>query len=87
MTLYLVDIEQHTHTCPADADPHPVDIRRTIVHITDSGPCRAPVTIRLADTSTVIPCGRHEPAERQCGACRPIVTERTITTTLDGITA
>jgi hypothetical protein len=87
VTLYLVDIEQLTHTCPADADPHPVDIRRTIVHTTDSGPCRTPVTIRLADTTATIACGRHEPADRQCGACRPIVTEHTITTTPHGITA
>ncbi|RZU72024.1 hypothetical protein EV384_0363 [Micromonospora kangleipakensis] len=80
MTIYLVDIEQVMHSCPAHTETHPFDIRRTLVDVTPGGPCRAPVTIRCGDTVTQIPCHRHEPAKRQCGACRVIVTERTITT-------
>ncbi|GAA4564994.1 hypothetical protein GCM10023176_12080 [Micromonospora coerulea] len=80
MTIYLVDIEQVIHTCPAHADPHPFDIRRTLVDVIPGGPCRAPVTIRCGGQTVQIPCHRHEPAKRQCGTCRVIVTERTITT-------
>ncbi|MGS2613644.1 hypothetical protein ACVCAH_03795 [Micromonospora sp. LZ34] len=87
MTIYLVDIEQVTHTCPAHDGPHPFDIRRTLVDVIPGGPCRAPVTIRCGNTTTQIPCHRHEPAKRQCGACRVIVTERTITTRTLGVAA
>ncbi|MFI6065296.1 hypothetical protein ACIA47_08500 [Micromonospora sp. NPDC051227] len=80
MTIVLVDIEQVTHTCPAFPDAHPFDIRRTLVDVIPGGPCRAPVTIRCGDTTALIPCRRHEPVKRQCGACRVIVTEHTITT-------
>ncbi|SIN44368.1 hypothetical protein [Micromonospora cremea] len=80
MTIYLVDIEQVIHTCPAFIDPHPFDIRQTLVHVIPGGPCRAPVTVRCGGQTVQIPCHRHEPAKRQCGACRVIVTERTITT-------
>ncbi|MEH1011724.1 hypothetical protein V6U90_01150 [Micromonospora sp. CPCC 206060] len=84
MTIYLVDIEHVTHTCPAQPDPHPYDTRRTVIDVTPGGPCRTPVTIRCGNTTVQIPCHRHEPAERQCGACRTIVIERTITNrTLD----
>ncbi|SBT41821.1 hypothetical protein [Micromonospora narathiwatensis] len=79
MTIYLVDVEQVIHTCPAHAEPHPYDIRRTVVDVIPGGPCRAPVTIRCGQMTATIPCHRHEPAKRQCGACRVIVTERTIT--------
>ncbi|PWU43205.1 hypothetical protein DLJ46_32700 [Micromonospora globispora] len=84
MTIYLVDIEQVTHTCPAHEEAHPFDIRRTVVDVIPGGPCRATVTVRCGGQTALIPCHRHEPAKRQCGACRVIVTERTITThTLD----
>ncbi|GAB3330750.1 hypothetical protein RMN56_12715 [Micromonospora halotolerans] len=79
MTTYLVDVEQVIHTCPAHPEPHPYDIRRVLVDVIPGGPCRAPVTIRCGQVTTTIPCHRHEPAKRQCGACRVIVTERTIT--------
>ena len=80
MTIYLVDIEQILHVCPSwPDDPHPYDTRRTVIDVIPGGPCRTPVTIRCGDTTTQIPCGRREPAHRQCGACRIIVTERTIT--------
>ncbi|WP_433494531.1 hypothetical protein ACQP26_29365 [Micromonospora sp. CA-248089] len=80
MTIHIIDIVQLVHTCPAEPGPHPYDIRRILVHVIPGGPCRAPVTIRSGGKTVQIPCRRHEPAKRQCGACRVIVTERTITT-------
>jgi hypothetical protein len=80
VTIHLVTITQVTHTCPAQPEPHPYDIRRTLTHVIPGGPCRAPVTIRCGDVTTEIACHRHEPANRQCGACRVIVTEQSITT-------
>ncbi|MEV7232294.1 hypothetical protein AB0M79_35635 [Polymorphospora sp. NPDC051019] len=79
MTIYLVDLERVLHTCPAHPEPHPYDIRRTVVAVIPGGPCRAPVTVRCGAQTVQIPCHRHEPEKRQCGACRVIVTERTIT--------
>ncbi len=79
MSIHTVDVVQLLHTCPADPEPHPYDIRRTVIDVIDGGPCRNPVTIRCGDTVTQIPCGRHEPSKRQCSACRVIVIERTIT--------
>lgn len=80
MTIHVVDIDHITHTCPAHTGPHIFDTRRTVIDVIPGGPCRAPVTIHSGDTTTQIPCYRHEPATRQCGACRTIVTEHTITT-------
>jgi hypothetical protein len=80
VTIHIVDIEQVSHTCPADPTPHVIDTRRSIVHIIDGGPCRNPITVHCGTTTATIPCGRHEPADRQCGACATIVTEHTITT-------
>ncbi|HEY0699067.1 MAG TPA: hypothetical protein VGD43_14805 [Micromonospora sp.] len=82
MTIHIVDIEQVLHTCPAEPEPHPYTERRTIVAVIPGGPCRNPVTVRSGQTSRVIACHRREPTERQCPACRVIVTERTITRTL-----
>ncbi|GAA2858393.1 hypothetical protein Acy02nite_22240 [Actinoplanes cyaneus] len=84
MTFVHVDIHQITHTCPADPQPHPVDTRRTIVATVDGGPCRNPITIRCGDKTATIDCGRHEPHDRQCPACRTIVIERQITSTFVG---
>ncbi|OHX04601.1 hypothetical protein [Micromonospora sp. WMMB235] len=78
MSIHTVDVVQLLHTCPAEPEPHPYDIRRTVIDVIDGGPCRNPVTIRCG-TTTQIPCGRHEPSKRQCSACRVIVIERTIT--------
>ncbi|MFE9916611.1 hypothetical protein ACFYPG_15790 [Micromonospora sp. NPDC005553] len=80
MTIHVVDIEQVTHTCPAFAEPHVYDTRRTVIDVIPGGPCRTPVTIRCGDTTAIIACHRHEPGDRQCGACRIIVTQHTITT-------
>ncbi|PZG04309.1 hypothetical protein C1I95_33360 [Micromonospora craterilacus] len=80
MIIYLVDIEHVTHTCPAQPEPHPFDTRRTVIDTIPGGECRTPVTIRCGGTTVTIPCYRHEPAKRQCGPCRIIVRERTITT-------
>jgi hypothetical protein len=79
MTIHIVDIEHVLHTCPAEPEPHPYDTRRAVVHVIPGGPCRTPVTIRSGMHVVQIPCHRHEPAARQCGACRVIVSERTIT--------
>ena len=80
MSIHLVDVEHLIHTCPGSTEPHPVATVRTVVHVTPGGSCRAPVTVRCADTVATVPCGRHEPAERQCGACRTIVVEHAIST-------
>ena len=79
MTFVHVDIDHRTHTCPANTEPHPYDTRRTIVATVDGGPCRRPVTVHSGDTATVIACRRHEPAARQCPACRTTVIEHQIT--------
>lgn len=79
MSIYLVDVHHVTHTCPSSVDPHPYDTTRTVRYVTDGGACRTPVTIRCGDKTVSVACGRHEPAHRQCAACRVIVTERTIT--------
>lgn len=81
MTIHVIAVHHTTHTCPADLEPHPIDTRRTVLAVIDGGPCRTPVTIRCGNTTVEIPCGRHEPRERQCGACRIIVTEHTVTST------
>ncbi len=85
MTIYLVRVHHDTHTCPADpTEPHPYITTRQLVGVIDGGPCRTPVTIRLAGRTVELPCGRHEPYDRQCGACRTIVTEQTVTATHHG---
>jgi hypothetical protein len=78
MTFVQIDVRQALHTCPADPEPHPYDTVRTIVAIVDGGPCRQPVTVRSGTTTATIACGRHEPRERQCPACRITVVERRI---------
>ena len=70
MTVYLVAVHHVTHTCPADPQPHPIITTRQILGVIDGGPCLAPVTIRVGANTATIPCGRHEPMQRQCVACR-----------------
>jgi hypothetical protein len=85
MTYVLVDVQHRTHTCPANhAEIYPYDTVRTVVGYVPSGPCRQPVTIRSGDITATIPCGRHEPRERQCPPCLVTVTERHITTEFMG---
>jgi len=80
VSTYLVDVHVVTHTCPADPQPHPAHTSRTIVHVTPGGSCRTPVTLHHHDgTTTQLPCGRREPHDRQCPACRTVVIERRIT--------
>ena len=84
MTFVTVDIHHDTHTCPAEADPHPYDTRRTVLAVVPGGACRQPVTVRSGDTTATIACGRHVPRQRQCPACRITVVEHTITATNHG---
>jgi len=70
VTIYSVDVHEITHTCPGNAEPHAIDVRRRVAHITPGGHCQTPVTIRVGHTTATIDCGRHEPAERQCRRCR-----------------
>jgi hypothetical protein len=79
MTIYAITEHHDLHTCPADPQPHPWMITRTLVHVTPGRPCLTPVTIRLANTVATIPCGRHNPTNRQCGNCRTVVTTIAIT--------
>jgi hypothetical protein len=80
MTVYAIH-EHHTlHTCPADTEPHPVIVRREVVHISEGRPCLTPVTIHIGHTTATVPCGRHVPYDRQCGPCRTITNTRQITT-------
>jgi hypothetical protein len=80
VTIHVVDLIQYTHTCPADPQPHVIEIRRTLVDVIDGGPCQTPITYRLDGTVHTIPCGRRSRADDQCPACRIIVTQRRITT-------
>jgi hypothetical protein len=82
MTFVHIDVTHVMHTCPADPEPHVYDTRRTIVAVVDGGPCRHPIIGRSGDMTAVVACGRHEPHDRQCPACRTVVIERHITTQL-----
>ncbi len=84
MTAYQVDVHHLTHTCPANAEPHPYDTRRTIVAVVPGGRCRRPITIRSGDTTTVIACGRRMPRDQRCPACRITVVEHAVTFTHTG---
>ena len=79
MTIYAIEVEHLVHTCPGNPQPHPVDTRRRIVHVTPGRPCLTPVTIGDGDTATTIACGRHEPYDRQCANCRTIITIQKVT--------
>jgi hypothetical protein len=74
VTIYANHAHYITHTCPADPQPHVIEVRRRILQVTAVRPCRNPVTIPSGDTITVVDCGRREPYERQCATCRSIVT-------------
>jgi len=81
VSIYAIAEHHAVHTCPANPQPHPIDIGRRIIHITPGRPCQTPVTIRLGARTVTVPCGRHEPYDRQCGACRTIATVTQVTTT------
>ncbi len=74
MTIYLVAVTHRLHTCPAEAGRHAVDTRRTVLQTIPGRGCLNPVTIRCGDTTAVVACGRHTPAEQQCANCRTIIT-------------
>ena len=73
VSRHLIDVEYYTHTCPADRSPHVVAERRTVVAVTDTGPCTNPLTVRCGPTVAEVDCGRRLPTHRQCPGCRPIV--------------
>jgi hypothetical protein len=81
VTVYAIAEHHLVHTCPANPQPHAVDIQRGIIHAAPGRPCQQPVTIRIGNTTAVIPCGRHETSARQCGACRPLITIVQVTMT------
>jgi hypothetical protein len=82
MTIFLIDVHETVHTCPAEpAESHPIDTRRTLVSITPGGPCRQPAIISLGDTTAVIPCRLRLRTNRQCVACRHTIWIRTTTVT------
>lgn len=81
MTFVNIDVHTITHTCPANTEPHTVDIRRTIVQTIDGGPCRQPTVIHCGELTTTIDCRRCLSSDQQCPACRVTVIERTLTTT------
>ncbi len=81
MSIHAVTVHEYRHTCPADPTPHPVATYRQVVHVAPGRPCQSPVTIRIGDTTATIACGRHEPADRQCAACRTVVTIQSVTAT------
>jgi hypothetical protein len=81
VSVYAIAVHHLVHTCPANPDPHPIDTTRRIIHTAPGQPCRQPVTIHVGNTTVAIPCGRHEPYDRQCGACRPLITTVQVTAT------
>jgi hypothetical protein len=72
VSIYPIHEHHITHTCPIDPEPHVIETRRRILHITPGGPCQNPITIRCGGMETVVDC-RHEPYKRQCPACRTVV--------------
>jgi hypothetical protein len=81
MSIIAVTEHRTLHTCPAETEPHPVSIQRTVVHVTPGRECTNPITIRIGDTAVTVPCGQREPSDRQCAGCRTTVVTLAITTT------
>ncbi len=77
MTHYIVSEQEILHRCPAWPEPHPYRVERTVLAVIPGGPCRSPVTIRVGNTTTTVPCGEHEPSDRQCVNCRTVITTYT----------
>lgn len=82
MRIVTVDERHYTHTCPADLQPHVIDVVRTVVGCTDPQPCLTPHTVAdgIGGTSTV-DCHLYELPQRRCGNCRQVVVTRSITVT------
>jgi hypothetical protein len=74
MTIYLVAVTQRQHVCLAEAESHPVDTTRTVLQTIQGRTCLNPVTISCGGLTATIPCGRHNPADHQCGNCRAVIT-------------
>jgi hypothetical protein len=81
MSVITVDVHEVRHTCPANHAPHWVSRQNTVVSVVDDGPCRTPITIRVGDAVRQIRCGRHEPEQRRCIACRTLLIVHNVTHT------
>ena len=79
MTIYRVLVDQGVYTYPDGGDPHPVDIRRTIIDTVPGGACRTPITVRIGERSVQVACGRRLPPRAHCPACHTIVVQVRIT--------
>jgi hypothetical protein len=79
VTRYIIDVHEVTHTCPADPNPHPFDIRRTVVEVVPGGPCRNPTTVHTRSGPLALSCSRARPWYQHCDACRVTVTVRNTT--------
>lgn len=77
--VITVDIHETRHTCPANHEPHWFMRQNTVVSVVDGGPCRTPVTIQVGTRSAYVSCGRHEPQQRQCVACKTLLIVRNLT--------
>jgi len=82
VTVYVVDVHQLVHTCPADRRPHPFATYRTVVEVIPAGPCLTPIT--LPGTDTTVDCKARRHHHEQCDNCRITVQVRTVTTTRRG---
>ncbi len=72
MSRYLVQV---TETYAPGAERPWSTVRRVLA--VESGPCLAPVLVRLGRLRRHIACGRRLPHDRQCRNCCPriVVTE------------
>ncbi|GII24298.1 hypothetical protein [Planosporangium mesophilum] len=77
MTIYAIEVFHLVHTCPANPEPHPVDTRRRIVHVTPGRDCLTPKTF---DNGVTIRCGDYNAYDQQCANCRTIITITKVTT-------
>jgi hypothetical protein len=76
MPIYLIDVHERTHTCPANPESHVVDTRRTIVSVTPTGECLSPITL---PAGAVVACGELLPDDKRCAHCTVTIEVRNTT--------